>query len=59
MKRARTVATSALAISAVLLAGCVGMPPPRAEAPAIYVLDARPPQKPARALQDVVLAVSA
>lgn len=49
---------SAFAVSAVLLAGCVGMPPPQAEGPAIYVLDARPAQKPARALQDVVLAVS-
>lgn len=49
---------SAFAVWAVLLAGCVGMPPPQAEAPAIYVLDARPAQKPARALQDVVLAVS-
>jgi cholesterol transport system auxiliary component len=34
------------------------MQPPQAEAPAIYVLDARPAQKPARALQDVALAVS-
>jgi cholesterol transport system auxiliary component len=58
MKRARTLATGALALSAVLLAGCVGMPPPRAEAPTLYVLDARPAQKPARPLQDVVLAVS-
>ncbi len=49
---------SAFAVWAVLLAGCVGMQPPQAEAPAIYVLDARPAQKPARALQDVVLAVS-
>lgn len=49
---------SAFAVWAVLLAGCVGMQPPQAEAPAIYVLDARPAQKPARALQDVALAVS-
>lgn len=49
---------SAFAVWAVLLAGCVGMPPPQAEAPAIYVLDARPAQKPVRALQDAVLAVS-
>jgi cholesterol transport system auxiliary component len=49
---------SAFAVWAVLLAGCVGMPPPQAEAPTTYVLDARPAQKPARALQDVVLAVS-
>ena len=59
MKRARTVATSALVISAVLLDGCVGMPPPRAEAPAIYVLDARPAAKPARPQRDLMLVVSA
>ena len=44
MKRARAVATSRMVISAVLLAGCVGLPPPQAEAPAIYVLEARPAQ---------------
>ncbi len=31
---------SAFAVWAVLLAGCVGMQPPQAEGPAIYVLDA-------------------
>jgi cholesterol transport system auxiliary component len=49
---------SALAIWAVLLAGCVGMQPPQAEAPTIYVLEARPAERPARPLRDVVLAVS-
>ena len=58
MKRARTLATSALAISAALLAGCVGMQPPRTEAPTPYVLDARPAESAARPLRDVVLAVS-
>jgi cholesterol transport system auxiliary component len=58
MKRASGLATSALAISAVLLAGCVGMQPPQAEAPTLYVLEARPAERPARPLRDVVLAVS-
>jgi len=49
----------ALAIWAVLLAGCVGMQPPQAEAPAIYVLDARPAAKPARPQRDLMLVVSA
>ena len=48
----------ALAIWAVLLAGCVGMSPPQAEAPAIYVLDARPAERPARPQRDLVLVVS-
>jgi cholesterol transport system auxiliary component len=58
MRRTRTLAAGALAISAVLLAGCVGMAPPHAEAPSIYVLDARPSEPPARPLRNVVLAVS-
>ena len=49
----------ALAIWAVLLAGCVGMQPPQVEAPAIYVLDARPAAKPARPQRDLMLVVSA
>lgn len=48
----------ALTVWAVLLAGCVGMPPPQAEAPALYVLDARPAEKPARTQRDLVLVVS-
>lgn len=48
----------AFAVWAVLLAGCVGMQPPQAEAPASYVLDARPAERSARPLRDVVLVVS-
>lgn len=56
MKRARAAATRALVIVAVLLAGCAGMTDQAA--PTVYVLDARPVEKPARPLRDVVLAVS-
>jgi cholesterol transport system auxiliary component len=58
MKRARTLATGALAISAVLLAGCAGIPPTQMEAPTIYVLDARPAERSARPQRDLVLVVS-
>lgn len=58
MKRARALAARALVISAVLLTGCAGMPPTQAEAPTLYVLEARPAARPARSQRDVVLAVS-
>jgi cholesterol transport system auxiliary component len=48
---------STLAVWAALLAGCAAMLPPQAEAPAIYVLDARSAATPARLQRDVVLAV--
>lgn len=48
----------ALALCAVLIGGCAGMPSPQADAPAAFLLDARPAEGPARARRDIVLAVS-
>ena len=46
-----------LAFCALLIGGCAGALSPQAEEPATFVLDARPAESPARARQDVVLAV--
>jgi len=49
---------SALAVCAALLAGCAAMLAPQAEAPAIYLLDARPAERSVRPQRDMVLLVS-
>jgi len=48
----------ALAVWVALLAGCAAMLPPQAEAPAIYLLDTRPAERPARPQRGLVLLVS-
>jgi cholesterol transport system auxiliary component len=50
--------TAALAVCALLLTGCAGMLPAQVEAPATYLLDARPDVQSARPRRDLVLAVS-
>jgi cholesterol transport system auxiliary component len=50
--------TIALAVCALLIAGCASMLPGQVDAPATYLLDARPTDGPARAQRDLVLAVS-
>ncbi|MCC6611719.1 MAG: membrane integrity-associated transporter subunit PqiC [Burkholderiales bacterium] len=52
MRRAGT-----LALCAALLGGCAGMPSPQSEAPATFLLDARPAENPSRNQRDLVLAV--
>jgi cholesterol transport system auxiliary component len=47
----------ALALCALLINGCTGMPSAETEAPATFLLDARPAARAARAQRDIVLAV--
>ena len=50
--------TTALALCALLITGCAGLLPTQAEAPATYLLDARPAaDRSARPKRDLVLAV--
>jgi cholesterol transport system auxiliary component len=46
-----------VAVCVGLAAGCAGLPSPEAEAPATYLLDARPAVPPAATRRDLVLAV--
>lgn len=46
-----------LALSVALIAGCAGMPASEAEAPATFLLDARPVERSVQARRDLVLAV--
>lgn len=46
-----------VAVCVGLAAGCAGLPSPEAEAPATYLLDARPAVPPATTRRDLVLAV--
>jgi cholesterol transport system auxiliary component len=47
----------AFALWLALLGGCTGMSPPEAEAPATFLLDARPADRSVRTQSDLVLAV--
>jgi cholesterol transport system auxiliary component len=49
--------TVVVAVCIGLAAGCAGLPSPEAEAPATYLLDARPAARPAAMRRDLVLAV--
>ncbi|HTO46120.1 MAG TPA: ABC-type transport auxiliary lipoprotein family protein [Burkholderiales bacterium] len=50
---------AALALALTLTSGCAGMSSQEAEAPATFLLDARPPERPVRAQRDLVLLVGA